>query len=91
VRPTIEFINFASDIYPDAELVDTVEALKVQVTPGLLAGLEYEREPRVVIPSTQKPSAFSWWMGIFKDSDQAGALGVSRLLRQFSAAREGVC
>lgn len=73
MRPTIEFINYSS-VYADADLVDTVEALKIQVTRDF-SPIWNVNANLVVTPNTQKPSLYSWWLGVFDNSTQAGALG----------------
>lgn len=69
----IQFVN-ESSVYAHSDLEQVVAALQKQVyqdfrpTWGITAEL-------VVLPQGHKPSADKCWMGIFDNSDQAGALG----------------
>jgi hypothetical protein len=69
----ISFFN-SSTVLSDDQVRAIMPALQTQVTRdfapvwGVPADLEF-------VPAGQRPPARHWWLGVFDDSDQAGALG----------------
>jgi hypothetical protein len=73
MRPTIQFINY-STVVPQADLIDYVAALQIQITRDVSP--YWNINPILqVLPPGQAPSAKTWWHGVFDTADQAGYLG----------------